>query len=169
MSCLADLARFFDADVAWVGEFRVPGVLELRHDWRSPAAGPRRAPSGRTRMDTFPIAHRLLAERPSMLCRTVDDLPASAGLERTMMERLGDTSFAWVMVGPRDRPAGLIGLAWRRGRYDGAAEPVDQLVRVGEAMLAALARRRAQRFSAGRARCWSSSPRAHRSARPSRP
>jgi len=149
VSCLGDLARFFDADVAWVGEFRVPGVLELRQDWRSPAAGPRRASSGRTRMATFPIAHRLLAERPSMLCRTIDDLPASAGLERTMMERLGDTSFAWVMVGPRDRPAGLIGLAWRRGRYEGAAEPVEQLVRVGEAMLAALARRRAQRFSAG--------------------
>ena len=60
------------------------------------------------------------------------------------------------MVAPRMGPPGFIGLAWRRGRYEGAVEPVEQLVRVGEAMLAALARRRAQRLSArDSGRCWS--------------
>jgi diguanylate cyclase (GGDEF)-like protein/PAS domain S-box-containing protein len=149
VSCLGDLARFLDADVAFVGEFCVPGVLELRHDWRSPAAGPRREASGRTRRATFPVAGRLIDERPCLLVRSMDDLPPGATYERAMMERLGDKSFGWVMVGPSERPAGLIGLAWKRESYHGAEEPVEQLVRVGEAMLAALARRRAQRLSAG--------------------
>lgn len=152
--CLADIAQHFGADVAHISTFSNRGVLELVAQWRGPNAPAPQARSSRVRRGEFSFSESVLAAQPMLFIRDVEDLAGrgDAEGEQRLMSLLQDRSLAWVRIGPPDDQQGIIGLSWKAARYEGPAEPVRGLVRLGEAILGALNRREAERLLAGQRR-----------------
>lgn len=151
-ACLRSMAEHFGADVAFICSFGSPGVLELVAQWRGPNAPDPIERSGRVRPGEFRYGEVQLARDPVLLVRDPTALSKAGGEERALMQRLRNQSFAWIRIGPPGDQAGLFGLSWKSQRYEGEAEPLRGLVRLGEAILSARTRRDAEMLVIGQRR-----------------
>lgn len=152
LACLQTMAEHFGADVAYICSFASPGVLEMVAQWRGPDAPAPIERSGRVRPGEFRYGEEHLVRDPVLLVRDLAALSKRGGEEQDLMETLRNQSFAWIRIGPAHDQAGIFGLSWKTQRYEGEAEPLGGLVRLGEAILSARTRRDAEMLVIGQRR-----------------
>lgn len=142
---LARLARFLGADNASLVQLAEDGQSYVRsHEWSDVAVGPPLDYPKQMPLRAFPWLHERLLEQGDFLARSLDDFPEEAAVEREVMARLRLSSVAMISLEIASQIQGVLHFSWRRGPAARGAEELRPLAVIGDIMLHAIRRQRAE-------------------------
>jgi PAS domain S-box-containing protein len=143
---LADIGRFLEVDRSYVFLFSPDGALmDNTHEWVSNGATTERANLQRIPAEgVFPWFTRRLREQHAVVVPDVAALPAEAAGERAEFEREGIRSLICVAMLHDGRLGGFLGLDAVSRPRGWSEEEVSLLRVVGEILMGAIVRRRAE-------------------------
>ena len=147
---LGEVARFFDADVAFIDELSGDGsTLRLSHQWTHDDAPPsRQRVAGRCRR--LRVAHRPLRAGGARV-RPADRACCPAEITAQSLVADEDRGALWVRLGVGGELAGVVGLAWRTHEPPETDEVLGLVRLRGDAFHGAIRRRAVALFADGQA------------------